>query len=649
MSVPAIITRGTQTEMPNRVPIHFDAASAWSPIVRAAFLFVLAVSASPTTGAPKTGTLDLYGDPLPDGAVMRLGTVRHRLPGATFEFAPDGKSIVAVSWGRYVYRLDAMTGLVTEKFTLPVEDALQAHMFPDGQRAIVVRRPRPHDWQDSWEIWDLHRKARITTVRKGPEWMWSPSFSLRGDHFAAAWVKNVGADQELACGLFDSRTGQATDTFLLSKSSNESQCILSPVFSSDGTRMLYGLWKKGVYQLRCLEVSGEGERWGRAIPSDSPGTPVQMPEGRYLQSVGGRWQTLDARSGETREVTGLPATAWSPVAFAGEVGLAWVSADSNPRLHVWDWKTDRSRSGPSGWDIGAAAGGSLVPAPDGKSVLIAGSTLAMVDVETGKLLWGDGAISGHAQTVNQLRFSADGARLASAADDGTVRAWDVRTGRQLGRWEARANSTGAPNWTSDNSWCFGASSLLPMDLSPDGRFLVLIRNTAAKGPCEVEVLDVGTGRTVASHAVPLEPMAGGDSELPGSVGFSADGCEVIATYGLNSSDALMRLSHTTARWHYRSDRWTALGHGDPAPVERTAVGRSRAIRFTYGKGFSTKTGQGTIDLVGGGLGPMTLTSDDRLVAGVGRKPDNRELISLQGSIRDLRVWDGYTGHVIATL
>ncbi|HET6572100.1 MAG TPA: hypothetical protein VFG68_00735, partial [Fimbriiglobus sp.] len=65
----------------------------------------------PPEAAPAPRQLDRYGDPLPRGAVARLGTTRLRHPGLTnWVFLPDGKTIVTAGRDGLVRYWDIATG-----------------------------------------------------------------------------------------------------------------------------------------------------------------------------------------------------------------------------------------------------------------------------------------------------------------------------------------------------------------------------------------------------------------------------------------------------------------------------------------------------------------------------------------------------------
>src|SRR6516164_8644363 len=57
----------------------------------------LAWPAALNGGEPARPRLDAYGDPLPDGALARVGTLRLRHAGSAINvaFAPDGKSLAS--------------------------------------------------------------------------------------------------------------------------------------------------------------------------------------------------------------------------------------------------------------------------------------------------------------------------------------------------------------------------------------------------------------------------------------------------------------------------------------------------------------------------------------------------------------------------
>src|SRR5436305_31830 len=84
----------------------------------AGLLLVFVGSFLPNAGAsgppptPGRGRTDRYGDPLPAGAYLRLGTTRLRHGGAVdfVAFARDGKTVVSAGRDGWVRTWDAGTG-----------------------------------------------------------------------------------------------------------------------------------------------------------------------------------------------------------------------------------------------------------------------------------------------------------------------------------------------------------------------------------------------------------------------------------------------------------------------------------------------------------------------------------------------------------
>src|SRR5262245_37825319 len=100
-------------------------------------VLLLLTGAAACGADPKPGRTDLYGDPLPPGAVARLGTVRLRhLDASTLGFSRDGKRLISCSgWGS-VRVWDAASGKLIEKKRLWKRDkeALPTgvKLFPGG-------------------------------------------------------------------------------------------------------------------------------------------------------------------------------------------------------------------------------------------------------------------------------------------------------------------------------------------------------------------------------------------------------------------------------------------------------------------------------------------------------------------------------------
>ena len=100
----------------------------WSPIL------------VPAAEVAKART-DAYGDPLPNGALARLGTVRFRLPHWSYSLAlsPDGKLLAATAGNDTIGLIDTATGLQVRQIKIGITGGRGGLFFsPDSTRLATI-------------------------------------------------------------------------------------------------------------------------------------------------------------------------------------------------------------------------------------------------------------------------------------------------------------------------------------------------------------------------------------------------------------------------------------------------------------------------------------------------------------------------------
>jgi WD40 repeat protein/serine/threonine protein kinase len=206
------------------------------------------------------------------------------------------------------------------------------------------------------------------------------------------------------------------------------------------------------------------------------------------------------------------------VAFSPD-GRTLVTGGTDGDIRWWD--LTRWRPAPA--DVAGVGG----PAAAGAGRVLKGGRLVRMIRNT----------PAHRDGVRGLCFSPDGARLASAGNDRTVRVWTGDGGRMIGWF---------PNFPEP---------VPAVAFSPDGRLLALAENSK-KGHV-VRVIDPATGQSVYRLAAHTERVT--------SLGFSPDGQLLVS----GSDDGTVRV------WDVEDGRERGRLRGHTAGVNAVAFGPDR--------------------------------------------------------------------------
>jgi WD40 repeat protein len=501
---------------------------------------LIAVAAAARGDDAKTPRTDLYGDPLPSGAVMRLGTIRLRHANADLAFSADGKQLISCGSDGELRFWDVATGKLLQRKQLggtPLKRELEnATLSANGARAAFRSRfgtVRVYDTKTGQEIGQPRDKERcVGLLGVSPN---GEVLALRNDDgldefvvevLASAdrykcgrilgqmvshsiaftpdgkWLAAIGSDEKLR--IWDTASGMEISK---SKSKARIDLIEGPqptlAFSPNGKLLAAAFDASGKVELRdgtTLKTIGE-----RRMPAYLNNASIEAltfsPDSSLLvgsfhaDGVAGvaAWDMKDEKRARRLASGGcIEHFAFSP---DGRTLAGLDAIDSEIRL--WEMPSDRPLLRRPAHN---APGKVLAVSPDGRTIVSADSepvlrpgdvstlsnehqpTLHLWDAASGKLLH---ALDGNDWIIACL-FSPDGKQVISASKLGTVEVWDAATGKKQRRFNLEASEG-------------NSITLHTVAISADGKRLSAVASVGQIGREQLFVYDLATGKQRARH------------------------------------------------------------------------------------------------------------------------------------------------------
>jgi len=488
-------------------------------MIRCVSVALLTLCVAAALAQPRT---DAHGDPLPEGAIARFGTIRYRIGDVgAWALSPDGTTL-AVETRNAVTFWDVETGRPTMHLQV-IEDHVD-HLIgrslafsPDGEYLVRLR-------ERYMRVFDA-KTGRLRVVTKLSERHWGAvSFFPGSTRLAVTRCNN--ADPPDPVTVYDAATGGRTAVL-----ATEAQAVtLSPsgrYFLGERESVPH-LVDATTGRLRCsLSDTAEVELNFRSVLPGLQRIALSPDDRRvYVTAPTERLVTFDAATGRKVEVVEVP-RGREPVrhppgiALSPEGTVAYLAASGGP-IQRRDLKAGK-------WldPLPSPTGGPLQPTADGKRLLHLGydGVLRRYDLATGRELPAPAGFGG-------LSFacpSPNGRRVVVQSRSGETNRLDVFdiTGRNCWSVSLRGD-WGNPRW------------------SPDGRWV------ACPGDEVIVLRDAATGNVVHNLSSPSIP-----SPFDQLVFFTPDGKSLAAP---------VRWSDTMLVFDLRAGRRTAVASGIPSRV-----------------------------------------------------------------------------------
>jgi RNA polymerase sigma factor (sigma-70 family) len=588
--------------------------------------------------------VDSLGDPLPDGAIMRLGTRRHHDHKQTWPWQnrpmswqsrPDGKSYLVVHRGvnsSEIRRIDSKTGVVVESWPIgksrgnvawASQDDVVVGFSPDGRYVLFTNDYIPHGLVEEAQEWhltfyDLTERKPVWSISKKLEPKDWPDLGRCVFSANNQWIVTARYGNELV-RLWGARTGKQ-----LWEHRSKGQS-LSPIgFVDDGdTVVLHGDNDGSIY----LFDRAKGTE-GKSFPTagqKSWGQILLSPDGKHVIMC--TLQPPSIWDLEGKQVAVLEGhKAWANVAAFSPDGKKLYTGCYDTFVIEREWPMGKPIRK---IELGRDRVQRMAVSPDGKrlEVVFEGEqALIFYDLETGKQL--PEPIEGHRSTVYGIECAPDGS-LISFGSDRSVRTWDLKQGKSVAQFAVELDLNGrgfalsadgtrvaVPDYDVKSIGIYERRTgnrlrNIPADhvsnqqlaFSPDGRFLAGIGTTNRSA----QVWDVDKGAQV------LKVQAGNVNSVAGA--FSPDG----RTFAFG--DAGQVRMWDTATWKEGTGIQVVATPWGLARLEYSPDARMIAIASEFGDGIrlyevATRRERAHVQPPGSTRCPVRFSHTGRLLAWV---------------------------------
>ncbi|MBI3411083.1 MAG: WD40 repeat domain-containing protein [Planctomycetes bacterium] len=450
-------------------------------------------------GADEKPRVDLYGDPLPEGAVLRLGTVRLRHPGVlAIAFSADGRKLISFGGDRVIRTWDPVTGRQMEDKPLPeVYDTPVAALSPDGNWLAF----RDTSNKKGLYLWDVQKhQLAHKFLLKASCWDSPVAFSLDG-----ATLVTTQKDGDVRA--WDVKSGNAK---LVGHLDGDIQHLS---FARDGKLMTINKDPQGApdsVKIRVWNLRDNTEPLTINLKMGLIQFQVDAhisPDAKFI-AIRDLWSNSlsfwDTSTGKKANDWKSPeAPAYGVPRFSPDGKTTFIGTDN---VVMWDpieGKATRTLPG------GTSA--NLIVSPDGKTAAATAAdgydaVVYLWDLTGGRRSPANDPERGHLDRVDAVALSKDGRTIATGSSRG-VFLWDASTGRSLRKLSELAtpdaltfSQDGRFLFVMTGEWidqfdiasgekirCFAPEKaqvgLSEMNLSIDGKRLVALGYTGSPGDC----------------------------------------------------------------------------------------------------------------------------------------------------------------------